>query len=136
MNKFIGSGRLAKDPEVRYTQSGKCVCTFTLAMDEGWGENRKSTFLPVVVWDKAGEACGDNLIKGQAVVVEGRISVRNYDGQDGKKRYVTECVAQHVEFGAKPRGAATNGGDYQYQAPAQTGAGQFGPSVPDEEIPF
>lgn len=136
MNKFIGSGRLAKDPDVRYTQSGKCVCTFTLAMTEGWGENERSTFLPIVVWDKQGEACGDNLVKGQAVVVEGRISVRNYDGQDGKKRYVTECVAQHVEFGAKPRSAAANGGDYQNQAPAQTGAGQFGPSVPDEEIPF
>ena len=135
MNKFIGSGRLARDPEGRTTTSGKFVCTFTIAMDEGYGDNRRTTFLPVVVWEKQGEACANNLIKGQSVVLEGRISVRDYTAQDGSKRYVTECVAQNVEFGAKPRGAS--GGDsFQYQGSAQTGAGQFGPTIPDEEIPF
>ena len=120
MNKFIGSGRLAKEPEVRYTQNGKCVCSFTLAMDDGYGENKKTTFLPVIVWDKIGEACGNNLVKGQAVVVEGRMQVRSYDAQDGSKRYVTECVAQYVEFGAKPRHAGEN----------------TPPSSVEEEIPF
>lgn len=128
MNKFIGSGRLAKEPECRYTQSGKTVCTFTLAMTDGYGDKAKSTFLPIIVWDKQGEACANNLCKGQSVVVEGRMSVRNYEAPDGTKRYVTECVAQHVEFGAKPRGAGSTS-----NAPTQ---GEFGDVVPDEEIPF
>lgn len=103
MNKFFGSGRLAKEPECRYTQSGKAVCTFTLAISEGYGDKARTTFLPVVVWDKMGEACAKNLCKGQSVVVEGRVSVRDYE-KDGSKRYVTEIVAQSVEFGAKPKG--------------------------------
>lgn len=127
MNKFIGSGRLAKDPDVRYTQSGKCVCSFTLAMTDGYGDNAKSTFLPVIVWDKQGEACGNHLVKGQAVVVEGRIQVRNYEAQDGTKRYVTEAIASHVEFGAKPKG-------YSAESKEQTEEGPFG--AEDEEIPF
>lgn len=130
MNKFIGSGRLAKEPECRYTQSGKCVCSFSLAMDDGWGENKKTTFLPIIVWDKQAEACGNNLIKGQQVVVEGRMQVRSYTAQDGSKRWVTECVAQHVEFGAKPKGAS---GGYS----GQSDPGGFGgQTIPDEDIPF
>ena len=129
MNKFIGSGRLAKEPELKYTQSGKCVCTFTIAISDGWGENAKSTFLPIVVWDKQGEACGNNLCKGQSVVLEGRIQVRDYEMQDGSKRYVTECVAHHVEFGAKPKGHAKGDG--------QKEPGEFGgKAVAEEEIPF
>ena len=128
MNKFIGSGRLAKEPDCRYTQSGKAVCQLILAMDDGWGENKKTTFLPVVVWDKMGEACGNNLVKGQAVVVEGRMSVRSYEAHDGSKRYTTEVIAQHVEFGAKPKGLS---------AASESSPGGFGgEDVQDEEIPF
>ncbi len=122
MNKFIGSGRLAKEPECRYTQSGKAVCTFTLAISEGYGDKQKTTFLPIVIWDKIGEACANNLVKGQSVVVEGRVSVRDYE-KDGTKRYVTEIVAQSVEFGAKPKG---------YKEPL---GNEFGETV-NEDIPF
>lgn len=125
MNKFIGSGRLAKAPEMRTTQSGKSVCTFTLAMDDGWGENKHSTFLPVVVWGKMAELCGKYLEKGQSVIVDGRVSVRSYDTDNGKK-YATEIVAERVEFGAKPKGAGQGNNN----------SGQFGNAVPDEEIPF
>lgn len=116
--------------EGRSTTSGKFVCTFTLAMDEGYGENRRTTFLPIVVWEKQGEACANNLMKGQAVVVEGRISVRDYTAQDGSKRYVTECVAHNVEFGAKPKGYGGNSSGQPQQ-------NEFGGGyVADEEIPF
>lgn len=129
MNKFIGSGRLAKEPELRYTQSGKCVCSLTLAMTDGYGDNAKTTFLPVIVWEKQGEACGNNLVKGQSVVIEGRIQVRSYDAKDGTKRYVTECVAQHVEFGAKPKG-------YVDKAEDNTSADDDFGGEYEEEIPF
>lgn len=122
MNKFIGSGRLAKEPECRYTSSGKAVCTFTLAISEGYGDKARTTFLPVIVWDKQGEACANNLVKGQSVVVEGRVTVRDYE-KDGSKHYVTEIVAQSVEFGAKPRG---------HKEPLGS---EFGEAV-NEDIPF
>ena len=126
VNKFIGSGRLTKDPDCRYTQTGKAVCTFNIAIDEGWGENKRTTFIPIIVWDKQGEACANNLCKGQAVLVEGRVQVRKYE-KDGSARYATEIVAHHVEFGAKPKGASTND-----EPPDEFG----GSSVPDEDIPF
>lgn len=98
MNKAIVSGNLAKDPEIRYTQSGKAVCTFSIGVNSGWGDNKRTDWLNIVVWGKAAEACGNNLIKGRKVLVEGRIQVRSYDANDGSKRYVTEIVANDVEF--------------------------------------
>ena len=65
MNHWVGIGRLTRDPEVRYTQSGKAVCRFTLAIDDGWGEKKKTYFIPVTCWEKLAEACGNNLVKGQ-----------------------------------------------------------------------
>lgn len=136
MNKAILVGNLARDPEVRYTQSGKAVASFTIAINRhtGNGENT-ADFIPVVVWDKLAEICGNNLIKGRKVLVEGRIQVRNYEGKDGVKRYVTEVIAQNVEFMeskqavAKPAEATS--------VPAAGGVSSFGGEVfPDEEIPF
>lgn len=90
-------------------------------------QQRQADFIPVVVWDKLAEICGNHLVKGSQVLVEGRMQVRSYDAQDGSKRYVTEVVAQDIEFmGSKPQGLAE----------APSGAHSFGSEVPDEEIPF
>ena len=139
MNKVILVGRLARDPEVRYTQSGKAVASFSLAVSRRFSRNsdqqNTADFIPIVAWEKLAEICGNNLIKGSQVLVEGRMQVRNYDAQDGSKRYVTEVVAQDIEFmGSKPvRGAD----DHAAAAPAFGGANSFGSEVlPDEEIPF
>ena len=139
MNKVILVGRLARDPEVRYTQTGKAVASFSLAVSRRFSrtsdQQNTTDFIPVVAWEKLAEICGNNLIKGSQVLVEGRMQVRNYDAQDGSKRYVTEVVAQDIEFmGSKPvRGAD----DHAAAAPAFGGANSFGSEVlPDEEIPF
>ena len=139
MNKVILVGRLARDPEVRYTQTGKAVASFSLAVSRRFSrtsdQQNTADFIPVVAWEKLAEICGNNLIKGSQVLVEGRMQVRNYDAQDGSKRYVTEVVAQDIEFmGSKPvRGAD----DHAAAAPAFGGANAFGSEVlPDEEIPF
>ena len=125
MNTWVGIGRLVRDPEVRYTQSGKAVCRFTLAIDDGWGEKKKTYFIPVTCWEKLAEACGNNLVKGQKIAVEGRIQTRSYEAKDGTKRYVTEVVVQSMEFCESRRnGSAGGAGDYP------------GMPVPDEEIPF
>ena len=138
MNKAILVGNLARDPEVRYTQSGKAVASFTIAINRhtGNGENT-ADFIPVVVWDKLAEICGNNLIKGRKVLVEGRIQVRSYDGKDGIKRYVTEVIAQNVEFMDSRQAGAAKPAVAAGTAPAAGGASSFGGEVfPDEEIPF
>ena len=131
MNKVILSGRLVRDPELRYTQTGKAVANFTLAVNRRFSHNQEQTadFIPIVVWDKLAEVCSKHLFKGSQVLIEGRMQVRNYEAQDGSKRYVTEVIAQELEFmGTKP--IAVN-------KPLSTQAQSFGSEVPeDEEIPF
>ena len=133
MNKAILVGRLTRDPDVRYTQTGKVVATFTLAVDRYSREGqREADFIPVVVWGKMAEVCGDNLTKGRKVLVDGRIQVRNYEDKTGQKRYVTEIVAQSVEFLERRDGASSSSGK-----PAADEEGAFGPEIyPDDDVPF
>ena len=99
MNKIILIGRLVRDPELSYTQGGKAVCKFTLAVDRPYnGESKEADFINIVVWNKAGENAAKYLAKGRQTAVEGRLQIRSYDGNDGKKRYVTEVIADRVEF--------------------------------------
>ncbi len=101
MNKIILLGRLTKDPEVRYTSTGKVVCQFTLAVDRPFANQegqREADFIPVVIWGKQAETCGNSLSKGQRALVEGRLQIRSYDGKDGVKRWITEVIADRFEF--------------------------------------
>lgn len=99
MNKIILIGRLTKDPELRYTPNGAAVCTFTLAVDRPFsGDKKEADFINIVVWNKAGENAAKYLAKGRQAAIEGRLQIRTYDGDDGKKRWVSEVVADRVEF--------------------------------------
>ena len=100
MNKIILIGRLTKDPDLRYTQNGKAVCSFTLAVDRPFTsqEEKEADFINIVAWNKSGENAAKYLAKGRQAAVEGRLQIRTYDGEDGKKRWVTEVVADRVEF--------------------------------------
>ena len=109
LNKIVTIGRLTRDPESRYTQSGKAVCTFSIAVDDGYGENKKAYFFPVVVWNKAAEACGNSLHKGSKVAVTGKLTSRQYDNSEGRKVTVVEIVADAfggVEFLDKKQGGS------------------------------
>lgn len=102
MNKIMVLGRLTKDPEVRYTPSQKVVCSFTLAVDRDFknpetGE-READFIPVVVWGKTAELCGNSLAKGQRLLAEGRLQIRSFDGKDGARHWISEIIASRVEF--------------------------------------
>ncbi|MBR2215081.1 MAG: single-stranded DNA-binding protein [Selenomonadaceae bacterium] len=148
MNKVVLIGRLTRDPDVRYTQSGTAVTTFTLAVDRRGARNAEQNgqptadFIPIVTWQKTAELCGNYLSKGRQVALEGRIQTRSYDAKDGTKRYVTEVVANEVEFiGPRQQGATSGGmGDgNQGGMGGMPSAGQndaFGPPLPDEDIPF
>ncbi len=138
MNKAILIGRLTRDPEVRYTQSGTAVCTFTLAVDRRFARKDANDGQPTADFIPMAEVCGNNLVKGRRISVEGRIQVRSYDAQDGTKRYVTEIVASEVEF-LDSKGSAPQAGGFGAPAPAAPQSAPvdgFGPSIPDEEIPF
>ncbi|MBQ6547226.1 MAG: single-stranded DNA-binding protein [Bacilli bacterium] len=101
MNRVILIGRLARDPELRYTSSNIPTCTFSLAVNRNFtnqaGE-READFINIVVWRKQAENCKNYLNQGSQVAVEGRIQVRNYEDQNGQKRYVTEVIADNVQF--------------------------------------
>ncbi len=101
MNRVVLIGRLARDPELRYTSSNIATCTFSLAVNRNFtnqaGE-READFINIVVWRKQAENCKNYLNQGSQVAVEGRIQTRNYEDQNGQKRYVTEVVADNVQF--------------------------------------
>lgn len=94
-------GRLTKEVEGRYTPNGKCVASFTIAVDRPFknqqGE-KETDFINIVVWGKQGENCMNYLSKGKLCCVDGRLQIRSYDGQDGQKKWITEVVAQDVRF--------------------------------------
>jgi single-strand DNA-binding protein len=104
MNNCIIVGRLVRDPEMRVAQSsGKSIASFTVAVDRTYGD--QTDFLPVIVWDKQGEACGKYLRKGSLVAVAGSVQTRSYEAQDKSKRWVTEIIADEVQFLSRNEGA-------------------------------
>lgn len=131
LNTVILIGRLVRDPEMRYTQGGVPVASFTVAVDRPFVNQqgqREADFIDVVTWRQLAETCHRHLAKGRLVAVEGRLQVRSFETQDGQRRRVAEVVARDVRFLDRPR-------DDQR---AETGTGDFGTEVelPEDEVPF
>lgn len=110
INKIVLTGNLTKDPDVKYTQSGKAVAMFSIAVNDGFGDNQKTYYPNIVVWGKTAETVGNNLVKGSKVGVVGKLTTRSYDNSAGQKVYVTEVVADMyggIEFlGSKKQGGS------------------------------
>ena len=104
VNKVIIVGRLGKDPEVRYTPNGQAVANFTVATSDNWkdktsGEKQEKTeWHRIVVWGRLAELSRDYLKKGKQVYVDGRLQTRSWDDKDGNKKYITEIVANNIQF--------------------------------------
>ena len=135
VNKVILVGNLGKDPDVRFTPNGKAVCKFPLATTDQWtngdGKQERTEWHNIVVWGKVAENCGQYLAKGRQIYIEGSIRTRSYDDKDGNRRYVTEIIAQRVQFlGAKKDSAA----DQEPDTTLDDGSGT-GPSGTDD-TPF
>ena len=131
LNKVVLIGRLTKNPEVNYTPgTGVAVAKFTLAVERNYTSQngqKEADFIPIVCWRKLAENVANNLGKGRLVAISGRIQTRTYQAQDGSRRYVTEIVADEVQFLDYPKDKqATTGID---------GTG-FIPVDEDEEVPF
>ncbi|MGD6898622.1 single-stranded DNA-binding protein [Bacillus infantis] len=101
MNRVVLVGRLTKDPDLRFTPNGVPTCSFTLAVNRPFSNQqgeREADFINVVVWRKPAENAANYLKKGSLAGVDGRIQTRSYEGQDGKRVYITEVVADSVQF--------------------------------------
>ena len=147
VNKAILVGNLGKDPEVRFTGSGKAVCKFPLATTTTWNDaegarQERTEWHNVIVWGKQGENCGKFLSKGRQVFVEGEIRSRSYDDKDGNKRYITEIIAQNVRFlgggsgAGGSRGGSGDPGFPEEPAAGMGGGGGGGAAADDDDIPF
>ncbi len=120
MNKVIVIGRLTRDPELRHTPNGTPTCNITVAVDRpvlDQNGQRQADFIPVVAWNKQAENITKYLVKGRLVAVDGRIQTRNYDDKDGKRVYVTEVVANNVQF-LESKNSISNNQATTYQQPS------------------
>lgn len=122
------TGNLTADPELKYTNSNKAVCTFTLAVTTGFGANQKVDFITVVTWDKKAESCAKYLVKGQPCAVSGKITTGSYTAKDGTKRYTFQVTANEVQF-LYGKNNATSGDGFD----EAKNAGGF---ADEEELPF
>lgn len=127
MNNIVLLGRLTKDADIRSTQSGKVVASFTLAVDRPYTQNgkREVDFIACQIWGKSAEVLGKSVHKGQRILLEGRLQIRQYTDKNGNKRTAAEVVAERFEFIERKEQTETQGME------------TFGQQMPfDEEIPF
>lgn len=137
MNKIVLLGRLTRDPEVKVTSTGKTTTSFSLAVDRpfsGKDGQKEVDFINIVAWNKTAEVVGNNVSKGQRLLVEGRLQIRKYQDKQGQNRTVSEVIADRVEFieqkekDAHTQNSAAGNG---FESMGQDVTSQF-----DEEIPF
>lgn len=149
MNKVILIGNLTRDPETRTTPAGVSVCTFSIAVNRRYANAngvREADFINIVTWRQLADTCSRFLQKGRKVGIVGSIQTRTYDAQDGSKRYVTEVVADEVEFlnsgngnGSAPAGDSFSGMPVPPEAPAARSSAPVNTvlsEADDDELPF
>ena len=157
INHVVLVGRLTKDPELTYTQSGAAVCRFSIAVNRSSGssaDNENATnFFNVVAWNKTAEICNEYLSKGRQVGIDGRLQQRKWEGQDGVKRNTVEIVANNVQFFGPGRQSAgqfdrstqqeqqtgvrsPEPSEQSSKGPGEEASGPFLSELDDDEIPF
>ena len=146
VNKVILVGNLGRDAELRYTPGGSAVATLNMATTEVWNDKsgqrqEKTEWHRVILWGKQAESLQEYLTKGKQIYVEGRLQTRQWDDKDGNKRYMTEVIANDVQFlGGKDGGGARRDNSDSPPPPdpdfyGSPGGGPGGGS-PDDDIPF
>ena len=129
LNKAILNGRLTKAPELKQTNSGKNVCSFTIAVDRS-RDREKTDFIPIVAWGKTAEFVNQWFGKGDLITIVGRIEVRNYEDKNGNKRTATEVIAEEVLFGGSKNTTS------EPKKPAEVKTDQFEQIEDDGDLPF
>jgi single-strand DNA-binding protein len=140
VNKVILIGNLGADPELRYTATGTAVANFNIATKDSWtgkdgNKEERTEWHRVVAWARLGEICGEYLVKGKQVYIEGKLRTRSWEDRDGNKRYTTEVLAQTMQMlgSAGDRvPSEREGGGKEFGGGEPQGGGPF----PEEDIPF
>ena len=138
MNKVVLIGNLAKDPELTTTNNGVSLCKFTIAVPRrfaGADGEREADFLPVIVWRGQAENCYKYLKKGSKAAVFGSVQTRSYEGQDGARRYITEIVADEVEFLGSRNGGDEDAFEKPINEDKKDVVSKFEP-IDDDNLPF
>lgn len=135
LNKVMIIGHLGRDPEMRYTPSGRPVTSFSVATSRSWttaeGERRTETeWFNIVAWSSLAEICNQYLKKGQQVYIEGRLQTRHWEDEEGNKRSATEVVAREMIMLGEKRGKADG------EADTSADSEEHFPSSDEEEFPF
>lgn len=147
INNVTLVGRLTRDAELRFTGSGIAVASFNLAAERPYTSangNKETDFIQCVVWKKTAEALSNYTRKGSLIGLTGRIQTRNYEGNDGKKVYVTEVVAENIKFleskKTSDKQSSSNQGNYTKSAPKDDRdpfeENNDNVSISDDDLPF
>lgn len=136
LNKTIVQGRLCADPELRRTNNGTAVCSFRLAWSETVKERETKLFLPCVAWQSTAERVSKFFLKGKEVIVEGKLSTREYEDRDGNRRSVTELTVDRVHFCGPKNSESDSGGYKPAGKPVSVDAEDFAEIEDDGDLPF
>jgi single-strand DNA-binding protein len=148
LNKACILGTAGRDAEIRYTNNGKAVATFSVATNESWKDQsgtmqERTTWHNIVAWERMAEICGNYVKKGKQVYIEGRIQNREYDDKDGVKKRISEIIlSEMILLGGGPdKGSSSNGersfgGSPQSQHSSEPVVSEFDQNVPDADLPF
>ncbi|SDM15377.1 single-stranded DNA-binding protein [Sediminibacillus halophilus] len=136
LNRVVLVGRLTKTPEMRYTPNGVAVSNFTIAVNRPFSNNqgeREADFINCVVWRKAAENLAQYMNKGSLIGVDGRLQTRNFEGQDGKRVFVTEVLAESIQF-LESKSKNNSSGSGQETAPQENTGEPI--DISDDDLPF
>ena len=140
LNKIVLMGRLTRDPELRQTQSGNSVVSFTLACDRDFaaqGAEKETDFVDIVAWRGTAEFVSKYFSKGRMAVVEGRLQIRDWTDKDGNKRRSAEVIVNSIYFGDSKKDGDSSTGNYRAAgAPVDVSASDFTDVEDDGELPF
>lgn len=153
LNKVMLLGRLGRDPELRYTGSGKAVATFAVATSSQWkdqdgNDQERTEWHRIVAWSRLGEICAQYLNKGKQVYLEGRIQTREWEDQEGNKRFTTEIVANDMIMlggggkdypdysGRENERGGPRGQGRESSGPGRRDKPNYEPPPPEDDIPF
>lgn len=139
VNKMILIGNVGKDPDVKFTPGGQAVANFTIACNESWkdksGEKQERVeWVRIVAWGKLAELCGQYLVKGRQVYIEGKMQTREWTDKENVKKWTTEVVAKEVTFLGKGEGRAETAASGNPPEPSGGAPGEAGPG--EDDIPF
>ena len=137
MNNVNLIGNLTRDPELRYSTGANqtAICRFTIAVNDGYGDKQRTSFIPIVVFGKQAENCDRYLAKGRRVAITGRIQTGSYE-KEGRTVYTTDVIASNVEFlSSGQQGQGQSQGGFGHQAAFDSQPAGFGQQAPAQSIP-